>query len=115
MGFSRQEYQSGLLCPPPGDLSHPGIESTSFMSPALADGFLTLHHPGSPYSKLTDKNFWEKETQFCEILNELRPPVQADPLSSYPATNVSPGSELQMPWEVTGPSHMCPMEAGTQG
>ena len=23
MGFSRQEYQSGLPCPPPGDLSHP--------------------------------------------------------------------------------------------
>ena len=39
MGFSRQEYQSGLLCPPPGDLSDPGIEPTSFMSPALADGF----------------------------------------------------------------------------
>ena len=26
MGFSRQEYWSGLLCPPPGDLPHPGIE-----------------------------------------------------------------------------------------
>ena len=26
MGFSRQEYWSGLLCPPPGDLSNPGIE-----------------------------------------------------------------------------------------
>ena len=28
-GFSRQEYWSGLLCPPPGDLPHPGIELTS--------------------------------------------------------------------------------------
>ena len=26
MGFSRQVYQSGLPCPPPGDLSDPGIE-----------------------------------------------------------------------------------------
>ena len=26
MGFSRQEYWSGLLCPPPGDLPVPGIE-----------------------------------------------------------------------------------------
>ena len=25
MGFSRQEYWSGLPCPPPGDLPHPGI------------------------------------------------------------------------------------------
>ena len=26
MGFSRQEYWSGLACPPPGDLPDPGIE-----------------------------------------------------------------------------------------
>ena len=35
MGFSRQEYWSGLPCPPPGDLPDPGIE-TSLMSLALA-------------------------------------------------------------------------------
>ena len=29
MGFSRQEYWSGLPCPPPGDLPHPGIKPTS--------------------------------------------------------------------------------------
>ena len=38
MGFSRQEYWSGLPCPPPGDLPHPGMEPTS---PALAGGFFT--------------------------------------------------------------------------
>ena len=27
MGFSRQEYWSGLLCPPPGDLSDPGNQT----------------------------------------------------------------------------------------
>ena len=26
MGFSRQEYWSGLPCPPPGDPPEPGIE-----------------------------------------------------------------------------------------
>ena len=41
MDFSRQEYWSGLPCPPPGDLPDPGIKSTSLMSPALAGGFLT--------------------------------------------------------------------------
>ena len=41
MGFSRQEFWSGLLCPPPGDLPDPGIEPTSLMSPTLADRFLT--------------------------------------------------------------------------
>ena len=41
MGFSRQEYWSGLPCPPPGDLPDSGIEPRSLMSPALAGGFLT--------------------------------------------------------------------------
>ena len=38
MGFSRQEYWSGLPFPPPGDLPDPAIESTC---PALAGGFFT--------------------------------------------------------------------------
>ena len=41
MGFSRQEYWSGLLCPPPGDLPDPGIKPTSLPSPALTGGFFT--------------------------------------------------------------------------
>ena len=41
LGFSRQEYWSGLPCPPPGDLPDPGIESASFLAPALASGFFT--------------------------------------------------------------------------
>ena len=41
MGFSRQEYQSGLPFPSPGDLPHPGIEPASPASPALAGEFLT--------------------------------------------------------------------------
>ena len=34
MGFSRQEYWSGLPCPPPGDLPDPRIEAMSLTSPA---------------------------------------------------------------------------------
>ena len=41
MGFSRQEYWSGLPVPPPGDLPNPGIEPTSLRSPASAGGFFT--------------------------------------------------------------------------
>ena len=41
MGFSRQEYRSGLPCPSPRDLPDPGIEPTSLMSPTLASGFCT--------------------------------------------------------------------------
>ena len=34
VGFSRQEYWSGLPCPSPGDLPHPGIEPGSSESQA---------------------------------------------------------------------------------
>ena len=41
MGFSRQEYCSGLPCPPLGDLPDLEIDSTSLMSPASVGGFFT--------------------------------------------------------------------------
>ena len=41
VGFSRQEYWSGLPCPPAGDLPSPGIEPVSLMSPVLAGRFFT--------------------------------------------------------------------------
>ena len=41
MRFSRQEYWSGLPCPPPGDLPDPGIKPVSLSSPTLAGGFFT--------------------------------------------------------------------------
>ena len=44
MEFSRQEYWSGLPCPPPGDLPHPGIEPGS---PALQADSLLVSHQGS--------------------------------------------------------------------
>ena len=45
MGFSRQEYRSGLPFPSPGDLPDPGIEARS---PALEADALTSELPGNP-------------------------------------------------------------------
>ena len=45
LGFSRQEYCSGLPFPSPEDLPDPGIEP---MSPALQPDSLPLNHLGSP-------------------------------------------------------------------
>ena len=45
MGFSRQEYSSGLPCPPPGDLSNSGIEPES---PALQADYLPAEQSGKP-------------------------------------------------------------------
>ena len=45
MGFSRQEYWSGLPCPPPKDLPDLGIKTAY---PTLAGGFFTTEPPGKP-------------------------------------------------------------------
>ena len=42
MGFSRQEYWSGLPCPPSVDLPNAGIQLESLISPALASRFFTI-------------------------------------------------------------------------
>ena len=50
MEFFRQEYWSGLPCPPPGDLPDPGVKLASCKSPASADRlfFLQLAPSGKP-------------------------------------------------------------------
>ena len=45
VGFSREEYWSGLPFPPPGDLPDPGIKPVFLASPALAGGFFTTSAP----------------------------------------------------------------------
>ena len=54
MGFSRQEYWSGLPFPSPGDLPDPGIEAGSLAFKADA---LTSEPPG----KLGKGKDWERE------------------------------------------------------
>ena len=57
VGFSRQESWSGLPCPPPGDLPHPGIEPASLTSPALASSLFTISTTWeAPLAKL---KYWE--------------------------------------------------------
>ena len=50
MGFSRQEYLSGLPFPSPGDLPDPGIEPRS---PTLAGGFFSTETPEKPSSTIS--------------------------------------------------------------
>ena len=49
LGFSRQEYWGGLLCPPPGDLPNPGIEPRS---PTLQADSLPSEPPGKAKDNL---------------------------------------------------------------
>ena len=59
MGFSRQEYWSGLPFSPPGDFLDPGIKPTSSVSPALAGGFfITELPPGTATTRLEGSDDW---------------------------------------------------------
>ena len=49
MGFSRQEYWSGLLFPSPGDLPNPAIKPGS---PELQADSLPSEPPGNPYMRV---------------------------------------------------------------
>ena len=58
MGLSRQEYWSGLPCPPPGDLPNPGIEPISLVFPDAASGFFTTNATqGDPSAFLNSEEF----------------------------------------------------------
>ena len=59
MGLSRQEYWSGLPCPPPGDLPDPGIEPASLVSPELAGRFFTTSATWEVWNRKRMKNIVE--------------------------------------------------------
>ena len=61
MGFSRQEYWSGLPFPSPGDLPDPGIERES---PASQVDFTI---------RATGEGFEESESEVAQSLQTLRP------------------------------------------
>ena len=81
MGFSRQEYWSGLTYPSPGDLPNPGIEPRS---PALQADSLPTESPGKESRAPKNWCFWTMVLKTLEspwtarkskqsILKEIRP------------------------------------------
>ena len=68
IGFSRQEYWSGLPCPPPGDLPDPGTEPTTLKSPALAGKLFTT---STTCEALGEREATRNDTE--EILAKERP------------------------------------------
>ena len=70
MGFSRQEYWSGLPCPPPGDLPNPGIKPRSLRSPALAGRPFTTSATGEAQQGNPTQQ-WKRRT--ADAYNNLDP------------------------------------------
>ena len=57
MGFSRQEYWSGLPCPPPGELPNPGINPRLLRLLHWQAGSLPLVPPGKPHLNTDNISF----------------------------------------------------------
>ena len=81
MGFSKQDYWSGIPCPPPGDLFDTGIKPTSPAAPALqADSFrwATGEAPHPPWQSpkpsldktCREDRFWRLSPVKLEVLGE---------------------------------------------
>ena len=68
MGFSWQEYWSGLPFPPPADLPDPGIEATSS---ALASRFLTTLLSGNPSYKTFNPDNWDSRSVCIVVIGIL--------------------------------------------
>ena len=68
MGFSRQEYQSGLPFPPPGDLPNPGIEPGS---PALRADALP-YEPEETVNQLIGQRSCVGQRQMMQVVIEIR-------------------------------------------
>ena len=68
VGFSRQEYRSGLPFPSSGDRPDPGIKP---MSPELQADSLLLSHQGSPHGTGKALSKWKLYLLFNQILIEI--------------------------------------------
>ena len=80
MGFSRQNYWSGLPFPSPGDLPYPKTEPVSLASPALPGGFFTM---STSWEALRNVQF-SSVAQSCLILCD---PMDCSNLASLSITN----------------------------
>ena len=68
MGFSRQEYWSGLACSPPGDLPNPRIKPTS---PALQVDLLLLGHQKSPHYDIVPSRRYSRNCHSLSSISSL--------------------------------------------
>ena len=99
MGFFKARLRSELPCSPPGNLPDPGMEPTSFKSPALAGGFFTTRAP------------WEAYLTAPEGPPLLLPAVCCDS-ASPPAGSGTDGSSLAERWVARDPGGERAVEKG---
>ena len=72
MGFSRQEYWSGLPFSPPGDRPNPGIKPESLASPAFAGGLFTTSATGEAKNVFAAGQIWLPGGSAVEFARQCR-------------------------------------------
>ena len=96
LGFSRQEYWSGLPFPSPGDLSNLGIKPVSLASPALAGGFFTTRATWEAQNTIPSPRGGKNRTQrpsHCDKFGSWEHRV----LSPLPSLNWTGGMFAHLP------------------
>ena len=114
MGFSRQEYWSGLPFPSPGNLPDPGIKPAFLMSPALESRFFTTSATWEvPWHKSKEelKSLlwgWKRKVKSWLKMQFMRQPelegkgqLQSQPQRLASSTKLWAGSQLltTFPWD----------------
>ena len=84
MGFSRQEYWSGVPFPMPGDLSHPGVNTVALVS----------------HTFFTTSVTWEALTSL-ELLNEFSSLNHSALMGKSKCLNMASGTDLQLSSSLT--------------
>ena len=83
MGFSRQEYWSGLPFSPPGDLSGLGMKLKSSGSAALAGRVFTPESPGKPRKE--QQIYLNVEVRIKQVgIYDLKPGCKCKSISAIP-------------------------------
>ena len=90
-GFSRQEYWSGLSCPPPGYLPNPGIKCRS---PASQADFYHLSHWGRPKSAIKLIKLIKNQVIVFGMDKQQGPPVWHRELCSRSYDRAFPGGSV---------------------
>ena len=94
IGFSRQEYWSGLLFPPPEDLPDPGIEPTSLTSLALPGMFFTTSATWEAQNPVEFSLYPHSDLFFLALFFSLyqvedTPKLMGQPLTRRPLRSLS--------------------------
>ena len=119
MGFSRQTCWSGLSCPAPGDLPHPGIQRVF----CLAGGFFTAYIMGKPKKTLRTPKMYSVQFS-CSVMSDSLQPHESQhtrPPCPSPTPRVYPNSHPSGWWchpaisSSVSPFSSCPQSLPASG